>query len=82
MLNHLNITPTLKSVEKLFFTKPVPSPKKDGTPALDYVFLKGRDYVTLIEKLSLEHRKPNKHLKMNSYEVSAIRHIDIYLFSW
>ena len=49
MLNHLKIIPTLKSMEKLSFTKPGPGAKNVETPALDYVFLKGRDCVTLIE---------------------------------
>ena len=70
ILDHLKITPTLKSVKKkLSFRKPDPGAKNVGTPALDYVFLKGRDCFTLIEKLSLEQRKPNKHFKMNSCEV-------------
>ena len=55
--------------KKLSFRKPDPGAKNVGTPALDYVFLKGRDCFTLIEKLSLEQRKPNKHFKMNSCEV-------------
>ena len=49
MLNHLKIILTLKSVEKMSFTKPGPGAKNVENPALDFVFLKGRDCVALIE---------------------------------